>query len=529
MSEPRLQSNWSLVKLVDCARIVSGATPRTSEPRYWDGGIKWVTPKDISDLDGYPFLDSTPRTLTAEGLASCSAEMLPPNSVLLSSRAPIGLVAINRIPVATNQGFKSFVPDASRLDAGYLYHWLRANRSFLENLGTGATFKEISKAVMTRVEIPLPPLDEQKRIAAVLDKADALRRQRQESLQLTEKLFQSIFIDMFGDPATNPRGWPMLELGRFGIVQTGNTPPRSNKANYAKEGLEWIKTDNIVEDREVVTPSLERLSEAGAKVARVAPAGSLLVACIAGSEKSIGRAALTDRRVAFNQQINSITPHTDTSPLFLYFLVKIARRQIQLAAAKGMKKMINKSTFEGLLFISPGYDEQLRFERVAQRLLVQNKDCQDQLVHLDSFFSSLQQRAFRGELDLSRLDPDTEAELPGVTPAPKPVAIQGRYTRPGSFIAPPEIEAQMMALEDRLAWAREDFIPWSEDYFKYRTLSQLLQHPFSFSEIWDEVYHDMPDANYETVKDKIFEYVEAGSLEQRFDEARKEIVFYPRA
>jgi hypothetical protein len=145
MSESGLQSKWSLVKLADCARIVSGATPSTSETRYWNGDINWVTPKDISDLDGYPFLDSTPRTLTAEGLASCSAEILPRHSVLLSSRAPIGLVAINRIPVATNQGFKSFVPDTSRLDSGFLYHWLRANRSFLENLGTGATFKEVSK------------------------------------------------------------------------------------------------------------------------------------------------------------------------------------------------------------------------------------------------------------------------------------------------------------------------------------------------------------------------------------------------
>lgn len=278
----------------------------------------------------------------------------------------------------------------------------------LQNLGLENLNKHVAVPGLNRNDayekvLPLPPLDEQKRIAAVLDKADALRRQRQESLQLTEKLLQSVFIDMFGDPSTNPKGLPMLELGRFGIVQTGNTPPRSNKANYAETGLEWIKTDNILEDSVFVTPSIEKLSEAGAKIARVAPAGSLLVACIAGSEKSIGRAALTDRKVAFNQQINSITPHADTSPVFLYFLVKIARRQIQNAAAKGMKKMINKSTFEGLRFIAPEYEEQLRFERVAQHLIEQSRDCQEQLLYLERFFSSLQQRAFRGELDLSRL------------------------------------------------------------------------------------------------------------------------------
>jgi type I restriction enzyme S subunit len=86
----------------------------------------------------------------------------------------------------------------------------------------------------------------------------------------------------------------------------------------------------------------------------------------------------------------------------------------------------------------------------------------------------------------------------------------------------------MLALENRLDSGPGDSIPWSEDYFKYRTLSQLLKPPFSFTEIWDRVYYDMADASYETVKEKIFEYVAAGLLEQRFDEKRKEIVFYPR-
>jgi type I restriction enzyme S subunit len=393
--------------------------------------------------------------------------------------------------------------------------------------GAVARRRSITREDFLDIYIPFPSLDEQKRIAAVLDKADSIRRQRQESLQLTEKLIQSVFIDMFGDPAANPKELPMLELGRFGSVQTGNTPPRSNKANYAETGLEWVKTDNIVEDRVIITPSLERLSEAGAKIARVAPAGSLLVACIAGSEKSIGRAALTDRKVAFNQQINSITPHADTSPLFLYFLVKMARRQIQMAAAKGMKKMINKSTFQGLRFIAPEHEDQLRFERVAERLIEQTKDCQDQLVDLERFFSSLQQRAFRGELDLSRLKLDSESEPPAITRGPEPVVIQGRYKRPGSFIAPPEIEAQMIALENTLN-GPGDSIPWSEDYFKYRTLSQVLQAPFSFTEIWEAVEYDMEEASYETVKDKVFEYIATGILEQQFDDTRKEIVFEPR-
>lgn len=194
--------SWPQVPIVEVAEIVSGATPSTSTPAFWGGEIAWVTPKDVSDLNGRKFLDGTPRTLTVEGLRACSADVLPPNSVLFSSRAPIGLVAINSIPVATNQGFKSFVPNSELLDTGYLYHWLRMNRPALERLGVGATFKEVSKAIVSKVKIPLPPLAEQRRIAALLDKAEELRAKRRAALALLDQLPQAIFLEMFGDPET---------------------------------------------------------------------------------------------------------------------------------------------------------------------------------------------------------------------------------------------------------------------------------------------------------------------------------------
>jgi type I restriction enzyme S subunit len=398
----------------------------------------------------------------------------------------------------------------------------------LDNLSKHAAVPGLNRNDAYEKELLVPLIDEQKKIAAVLDKADVLRRQRQESLQLTEELLQSLFLEMFGDPVMNPKGLPMRALGEFGIVQTGNTPPRSNKFNYAATGLEWIKTDNIIEDQIYVTKAVEQLSETGAKVARFAPAGSLLVACIAGSEKSIGRAALTNRPVAFNQQINSIIPHAGVSPLFLYFLLKVGRRYVQLAAGKGMKKIVNKSTFENIRFISPSEDDQLRFEIIAGKLISHSQRCWDQSFQLESLFLSIQQYAFRGELDLSRITLVDEVESPANASLPEPPTTEGRFSRPGSFIAPPEIEAQMLAFEDELEYGTGDSIPWSEDFFKYRILSQALTPPFSFNEIWEAVSYDMNDAKYEDVKAKVFEYIEVGILEQQFDMERKEIVFYPR-
>jgi type I restriction enzyme S subunit len=105
--------------LSDCCEIISGATPKTGVDKYWDGEILWATPKDISNLPGI-YIEDTPRKITEAGLRSCPATILPTGSVLFSSRAPIGHVAINTRPMATNQGFKSFIPNGEKIDAKYL-------------------------------------------------------------------------------------------------------------------------------------------------------------------------------------------------------------------------------------------------------------------------------------------------------------------------------------------------------------------------------------------------------------------------
>jgi type I restriction enzyme, S subunit len=183
---------------------------------------------------------------------------------------------------------------------------------------------------------------------------------------------------------------------------------------------------------------------------------------------------------------------------------------------------------KGLEIPLPPVELQREFRRIVALCTISRTDLEISKVAVDELFSAIQQRAFRGELDLSRLVL-AEVVEPAKATDTTAVVANGRYRRPGSFIAPPEIEAQMMALEHKLDVDPGDTIAWDENYFKYRTLSQVLQPPFSFSDIWEAVENDMEEVSYDTVKDKIFEYVEKGTLEQQFDEARKEIVFYPRA
>lgn len=193
----------------------------------------------------------------AEQRCSCASGWVCP-FVLLSSRAPIGLVAINGVPMATNQGFKSLVPHQDRADAGFLAHWMAARTSQLQALGTGATFKEISKSVVERIALPLPPLDEQRRIARILDAAGALRAKRRAAIAQLDKLIGSIFLEMFGDPVTNPRGWPNPTLG--GLLTFQQYGPRFHNASYSADGIRIIRITDLNDTGHLEFAQMPRLA-----------------------------------------------------------------------------------------------------------------------------------------------------------------------------------------------------------------------------------------------------------------------------
>ncbi|EAC0416568.1 TPA: restriction endonuclease [Salmonella enterica] len=195
-----------MVKLKDCCEVVGGATPKRNVAFYWDGDIPWITPKDVSNLSE-PYIYEAPEYISKAGYKSAATYMLPVGTVLLTSRAPIGNVAIAGIELCTNQGFKSLIP-GQNVHSKYLYHCIKKFVPQLELLGNGATFKEVSKRVVEDFEIPLPPLEEQKRIAAILDKADGVRQKREQAIKLADDFLRATFMKMFGTPAQNIHNFP---------------------------------------------------------------------------------------------------------------------------------------------------------------------------------------------------------------------------------------------------------------------------------------------------------------------------------
>jgi type I restriction enzyme S subunit len=283
------------------------------------------------------------------------------------------------------------------LDADFLFWWLKANRKQIDDLGNGATFKEVSKAVVSRVPFRLPPVDEQRRIAAILDRAEDIRRKREQALAQADDFVRSVFLEMFGDPIVNAKGLRKQPLGKFGKIVTGNTPPRSDADNFG-DAIEWIKSDNVNTEEHFLTRAVEGLSVKGRALGRIVPKGSILVTCIAGSPSSIGRAAIADRAVAFNQQINAITPNRDVNLYFLYAQFLIGKPLVLRSSTNSMKGVISKGEFQKIEFLCPEPNEQERFGKLFEKHVKATKFLQVAANCAADLFNTLSQRAFRGEL-----------------------------------------------------------------------------------------------------------------------------------
>ena len=378
---------WPTVELDSAAEIRGGATPRRDNSTYWNGDIPWVTPTDLPALgEGIADVGNTADAITEEGLASCSASLLPPGTVLFSSRASIGKIGIASVSLTTNQGFANLIPRPG-LESRYLAWCLHFHSDRIAGLAGSTTFKEVAKSALKRFRIPIPPLSEQRRIVEILDQADHLRRRRAVADAKAERILPALFIKMFGDPVTNPMGWPKCSIRELATVITGNTPSRK-KQEYFGHYIEWVKSDNLNTPSHYITPTSEYLSEEGARVGRKAPPGSALVTCIAGSPSAIGNVALADREVAFNQQINAAVPRRNVDCYYLYGHFVVGKRLVQAASTGGMKGIVTKNRFCEIEFLAPPRDLQERFGYRCKQICEQTEARLKQAERLDRLFSS---------------------------------------------------------------------------------------------------------------------------------------------
>ena len=291
-----------------------------------------------------------------------------PGQVLYGSRRTY----LKKVSVADFEGVTSNVTfvletkDEEVLPQRFLPFLLLSDRFTSYSIGKskGSTNPYVLFSDLADFEVDLPVPVRVAEIADVMCAAEQVKENYRSVLAACDDVVKSQFVEMFGDPTKQCGRWPMFRLDDFAQIITGNTPSRKHPEYYG-EGIEWVKTDRIVSS--VVETSVEQLTETGRSKARTAPAGSILMACIAGSIKSIGKVGLLDREVAFNQQINAIVPSDRVDSHFLLVMLSLSKDYLCSDVNKQLKGILNKSTLSAKRFPLPPLDTQRQFAAFVQQ------------------------------------------------------------------------------------------------------------------------------------------------------------------
>lgn len=233
-------------KLGDICEIVSGSTPKTTIEEYWDGDVKWITPAELNE-NVYIINDSV-RKITKLAVEKTGLSSFPEGTVILSTREPIGKVAIAGCEMYCNQGFKNLIC-SEKIFNKYLYWFLKGNTMFLNSLGRGATFKEISKAIVSEIEINVPEIEEQHEIVKILEKVNTIIRFRKQELSVLDTLVKARFVEMFGDPVSNPYGYDKVALSDLADIKIGPFGSLLHKEDYIVGGHPLLNPSHIVDGR----------------------------------------------------------------------------------------------------------------------------------------------------------------------------------------------------------------------------------------------------------------------------------------
>ena len=255
-------------KIKDIGEVVGGATPLTKDSDNYDGDISWITPNDLSNYKDV-YINRGERNITAKGLKEIGNKLLPKGTVLFSSRAPIGYVAIANQELCTNQGFKSVIPNYELVTSEYLYYTLGFYKSFIEKQGSGTTFMEVSGATMENIELPIPALEEQRRITDTLIKIDkkiALNKRMNAELEAMAKQLYDYWFVQFDFPDENgnpykssggkmvynptlkreiPAGWEVSNYGNEFDVKLGGTPSTSEDSFWKDGTINWLNSGEV--------------------------------------------------------------------------------------------------------------------------------------------------------------------------------------------------------------------------------------------------------------------------------------------
>jgi type I restriction enzyme, S subunit len=389
----KLPINWNIYSFREIAEVVTGTTPSTNHAEYYGGSFPFVGPAEL----GENLITKSSKWLSEIGIMQ--ARLLPAETILVCCiGATIGKVGFTGIELATNQQINALICNREIAFPRYVFHYCKTLKSIIRNQGASTTLPLLPKGRFQELKISLPPIDQQKRIAAILDKAEELRSLRRQSIEQLDILGRSIFIEMFGDPLKNPKGWKTLKLED---VVSRITDGEHQTPKRTLEGIKLLSARNIqdgyidVKDVDYIsTEEYERIRK------RCDPVrGDILISC----SGTIGRVTLVtiDESFSLVRSVALIKPIIDVvNPKFLECFLRTAtlRRKMQQRANASSQANLFQNQIKVLPAFLPPLSLQENFAKRIEAIEQLKTKHRESLNHLDNLFASLQHRAFRGEL-----------------------------------------------------------------------------------------------------------------------------------
>lgn len=424
-----LPENWCWTRLGKITNVVGGGTPSSSKKEYYDNGtIPWLSPADLSGYSDI-YISRGQKNITELGLSKSSARLMPKDTVLLSSRAPIGYVAIASNSISTNQGFKNFLP-SDAFYSRFLYWYLKASKSLLESYASGTTFLELSGSKASMVEFPLPPLTEQKRIVhrieSLFAKLDEAKEKIQQVLDGAEMRKAAILHKAFtGELTKNWRkangisedSWEVKKLSDCGNWYGGGTPSKTHPEYWEKGNILWITSKDMKSD--YIEDSQQHINSYGVEnsSAKYIEEHALICVMRSGILRHSFPVAVIKKPFTVNQDLKVLVPNKMINIEYLLFICKYKEQSILNSCMKNgtTVESINFDKLKNFSIMIPAEIEQIRIVNIIKKFLCRENDvlnkCNKFITSIATMKKSILAKAFRGELGTNNPTEDSAFNL----------------------------------------------------------------------------------------------------------------------
>ncbi|MBU0460637.1 MAG: restriction endonuclease subunit S [Nanoarchaeota archaeon] len=389
MNKQKLPEGWKEVELKDIGQIVTGSTPPKINPEYYGDSIPWIKPPD---LNHGMYVSNSKEKISEIGRSK--VRILPKGSIIVSCIGIIGKVAIAECELCTNQQINGIIPNIKIADSKFIYYLIKKIKPILEKRASSAVVPLLNKSEFSKVKINLPPLETQKKIVSILEKADKTKEWRKEADELTKDFLKSVFLEMFGDKSK----FELVTLNDIANLSMGGTPSTKEKAYWENGTVNWMKSGDIKGN--YISSIPQTITELGHEKSNthIFPEDTVVIA-LNGQGKTRGTTAILKVETTSNQSVVGIMiDKNKISSEYLHYNLKTRYSEIRNLTGDSDRSGLNLSILRSFKIPLPPIKLQNKFASIVKEVEAMKEHQKESKQELDNFFNILMQKAFKKEL-----------------------------------------------------------------------------------------------------------------------------------